>query len=142
MAAKAGNKVKVHYKGTLTDGTVFDSSEGREPLEFTVGKGEMIAGFDRAVNGMSAGDTKTVTIPSAEAYGDRDDELVFTVQKSMLPPGATPNVGDMLQIRQPQGPPMPVFVKEIGEDTITLDANHPLAGKDLTFEIKLEEVKE
>ena len=141
MAVKTGDRVKVHYKGSLADGTVFDSSEGRDPLEFTVGKGEMIAGFDKAVNGMSVGQTKTVTIPSDEAYGPRQNDMILQVPKSQLPPGMSPKVGDMLQIQQPNGRPVPVTVTEISSTTITLDGNHPLAGKDLTFEIKLEESK-
>jgi len=142
MAVKTGNKVKVHYKGKLNDGTVFDSSEGREPLEFTVGKGEMISGFDKAVDGMAVGETKTVTIPSDEAYGPRREEMILDVPKSQLPEGMSPNVGDMLQVQQPNGRPVPVTVVEVTDTAIKLDANHPLAGKDLTFEIKLEEVKE
>jgi len=142
MTVKTGDKVKVHYKGTLTDGTVFDSSEGRDPLEFTVGKGEVISGFDKAVKGMSIGQSKTVTMPSDEAYGPRLDDHVLRVPKSKLPPDMELKVGEMLQINRPNENPMPATVIEISDDSIILDANHPLAGKDLTFEIKLESILE
>lgn len=142
MAVKTGDKVKVHYKGTLTDGTVFDNSEGREPLEFTVGKGEVISGFEKAVDGMSVGQSKTVTISPDEAYGPHSDDNVLQVPKSQIPPDMKPKVGDMLQVSQPNRNPIPTTVIEVSNNSITLDANHPLAGKDLTFEIKLEEIME
>ncbi len=137
---KNGDKVKVHYKGTLKDGSVFDSSEGREPLGFTVGAGEMIAGFDKAVVGMKMGQTKTVTIPFMEAYGPYRDDMKLEVSKDQLPPGMSPKVGDQLQMRQRDGRPIPVTVTTVSTKSITVDANHPLAGKDLTFEIRLVEV--
>lgn len=133
-----GKAVKVHYKGILDDGSVFDSSEGREPLPFTVGEGKVIPGFEQAVSDMSVGDTKTVTIPSADAYGDPDPRMTGPVPKANLPDDLEPTVGMMLQMTTPQGA-MPVRIVEVAEDTVTVDANHPLAGQDLTFEITLVE---
>lgn len=138
---KNGDKVKVHYKGTLADGSIFDSSEGREPLGFTVGAGEMIAGFDKAVVGMDVGQSKTVTIPFMEAYGPHRDEMQLEVSKDQLPPDMSPEVGDQLQMQQRGGRPVPVVVAAVSAKTITVDANHPLAGKDLTFDIRLVEAK-
>ena len=143
--AKSGDKVKVHYTGRLEDGTVFDSSECSDdncgcetgPLEFTIGEGQVIPGFERAVEGMSIGETKTVNIPVADAYGNRQDELVAQVPRSDLPPGMSPEVGQQLEVTQEDGSSFPVLVIEVADDSITLDANHPLAGKDLTFDLKL-----
>lgn len=140
MAAKKGDQVKVHYTGTLKDGTVFDSSREREPLEFTLGEGKLIPGFENAVEGMNPGETRTQNIPSDEAYGPRLDELVLQVPKEQIPQDINPEVGQQLQIRQDDGRTAVVKVTDIGDDTVTLDANHPLAGKDLTFEIELLEV--
>jgi peptidylprolyl isomerase len=139
--AKKGDKVKVHYTGKLNDGAVFDSSEGREPLEFTLGEGSMIRGFENAVYGMEVGQSKTVTIPSLEAYGPHKDGLVMTFDRTQLPPGMSPRVGDQLQMQTPSGGAAVVTVSAASEKNITVDANHPLAGKDLTFEIRLVEVK-
>jgi peptidylprolyl isomerase len=138
---KKGDKVKVHYTGKLNDGAVFDSSEGREPLEFTLGEGSMIRGFENAVYGMEVGQSKTVTIPSLEAYGPHKDGLVMTFDRTQLPPGMSPRVGDQLQMQTPSGGAAVVTVSAASEKNITVDANHPLAGKDLTFEIRLVEVK-
>jgi peptidylprolyl isomerase len=135
--AKAGDRVKVHYTGRFDDGTVFDSSVGGEPLEFTVGDGQMIAGFDTAVTGMEVGSTQTVTIPAAEGYGDRSDDMVIEVDRAQLPPDMDPEVGEQLMMQQPGGSPFQVLVVGTTEGTITFDANHPLAGQDLTFEITL-----
>jgi peptidylprolyl isomerase len=136
--AKSGDAVKVHYKGTLNDGSVFDSSEGKEPLGFTLGEGQMIPGFEQAVLGMSVGDKKSdVNIPSAEAYGAPSEEMIIEVPKANVPPEINPEVGQQLAVTRPDGQPMPVIVKEIKDDAIVLDANHPLAGKDLNFEIEL-----
>lgn len=143
--AKSGDKVKVHYTGRLEDGTVFDSSECADdncgcetgPLEFTIGEGQVIPGFERAVEGMSIGETKTVNIPVADAYGTRQDELVAQVPRSDLPQGMSPEVGQQLEVTQEDGSSFPVLVIEVTDDSITLDANHPLAGKDLTFDLKL-----
>jgi len=138
--ANAGDKVKVHYTGKLDDGTVFDSSTGRDPLEFTVGAEQMIKGFDAGVNGMSVGETKTVTIPSDEAYGPLRDEMVIVVGRDECPPEMDPTPGDRLQMRHESGQVVVVTVTEVTETNVTLDGNHPLAGKDLTFDIELVEV--
>ena len=137
---KKGDKVKVHYTGKLTDGTVFDSSEGKTPLEFEVGAGMMIAGFDKAVHGMKIGDKKTAEIPAAEAYGNRRDEMLFDVPTSNLPEGMEPTVGMPLAMQQPDGTPVPVKIAEVKGDTVVIDANHELAGKDLVFDIELVEI--
>lgn len=138
--ASKGNTVKVHYKGTLKDGTVFDSSENREPLEFVVGDGRMIKGFDAAVDGMSLGEDKTVTIPSAEAYGEKREDMMLDVPLDQVPPEIKPEVGMDLSIQNQMGQPTPVKVVHVDEQKITLDANHPLAGEDLIFDIKLVEI--
>ncbi len=138
--AKIGDKVKVHYKGTLDDGTVFDSSLEGEPLEFTIGSGEIIPGFEDEIIGMEEGEKKTFTIPSDKAYGPHRKELMLTVGKDEFPPDINPTVGQQLQLRQPDGQVFYVVVTEVGENTVTLDANHPLAGKDLTFEVELVEI--
>jgi peptidylprolyl isomerase len=139
--ANKGDNVKVHYKGTLKDGSVFDSSEGRGPLAFTVGAGQMIAGFDKAVVGMKVGEKKTITIPFAEAYGPHDDNLVFDVPRDRMPANYTPKVGDQLGMQQPDGRTATVVVIAVKATSVTLDANHPMAGKDLTFEITMVEIK-
>ncbi len=131
------NEVKVHYKGTLADGTVFDSSEGREPLSFTVGGGNMIPGFEKAVLGMKLEESKTVQIPCEEAYGQKRDDLIQEINKSLLPEGMQPEIGQKLQSQDQTGRSFVVTVTGIQESTITIDGNHELAGKDLTFEIKL-----
>lgn len=138
--AKQGDTVKVHYTGKLDDGTVFDSSAGRDPLEFTVGSGQLIAGFDAGVTGMSIGESKTVQIPSADAYGPHHEEMVIAVGREEFPPDLAPAIGDQLQMRHDTGQIMMVTVIEVSDANVTLDANHPLAGKDLTFELELVEV--
>lgn len=138
--ASKGNTVKVHYTGKLKDGTVFDSSEDREPLEFIVGDGKMIKGFDAAVQGMAPGDDKSVTIPCAEAYGDKRDDMMLDVPREQVPPEIKPEVGMDLSIQNQAGQPTPVKVVHVDEEKITLDANHPLAGHDLIFDIKLVDV--
>jgi len=138
--ATKGNTVKVHYTGKLKDGTVFDSSENREPLEFTLGDGNMIKGFDAAVHGMNVGDDKSVTIPSDEAYGEKKDEMMVDIPRTQVPADINPEVGMDLSIQNQQGQPMPVKVVHVDEEKITLDANHPLAGQDLIFDIKLVEI--
>ena len=139
--ANDGDTVRVHYTGMLEDKTVFDSSLGREPLEFTMGEGMMISGFENAVRGMSVGQSKTVTLSPEEAYGPHRDEMVFEVGREQLPPELNPAVGQQLQMRQQDGTSVPVLVTDVSEATITVDANHSLAGKDLTFEIELVEIK-
>jgi FKBP-type peptidyl-prolyl cis-trans isomerase 2 len=135
--AKAGDAVKVNYVGKLTDGTVFDSSEDTGPLEFVVGDGSLIKGFDQAMVGMAVGETKTQPIPADDAYGPYNDELVVQVDRQSFPEDITPEVGQMLQVSQEDGEPIPVRVAEVETDHVTLDANHPLAGKDLVFDITL-----
>jgi peptidylprolyl isomerase len=139
--AKDSDTVKVHYTGTLDDGTVFDSSLEREPLEFKIGEGMLIPGFEEAVKGMQVGQSKTVTIPAAEAYGPHLDDLIIVVEREQLPEGLEPEVGQILEATQEDGRTDVVTVIDVSETTITVDANHPLAGKDLTFEIKLVEIK-
>jgi len=138
--AKQGDKVKVHYKGSLADGTVFDSSEGRDPLEFVVGQHQVIPGFEDAVEGMNVGDSTETTIPADQAYGQRREDLVLTVPKAQMPEGLEPDVGMQLQLRQPDGRPAIARITEVTEDAVTLDVNHPLAGQDLTFSIDLVEI--
>ncbi|MEO1052607.1 MAG: peptidylprolyl isomerase [Bacteroidota bacterium] len=135
--AKKGDKVKVHYTGRLKDGTVFDSSEGRDPLEFEVGAGMMIKGFDSAVDGMTVGQKVSVDIEVNEAYGPVREEMYIDVPKEQLPADLQPAVGQQLSMTQPNGQPVPVMVKEVKDTSIVLDANHPLAGKDLVFDIEL-----
>ena len=136
MAIKNGDTLRVHYTGTLSDGTVFDSSREREPLEFTMGKGMLIPGFEAAVMGHEAGETVTVTIPPSQAYGESDPELVFTVDRAQVPDHIPLTVGVPLQLSNEQGQ-MDVTITEVTDEEITLDANHPLAGKELTFEIEI-----
>ncbi|MGM0453395.1 MAG: FKBP-type peptidyl-prolyl cis-trans isomerase [Thermodesulfobacteriota bacterium] len=139
--AKSGDTVKIHYKGTLNDGTVFDSSEGRDPLEFTIGEGNIIPGVEEAVIGMAPEDTKTETISPDKAYGDYRSEMVIDVDKSQFPENIDPEVGQQLELKQQDGQTVVVTVTEVNENQVKLDANHPLAGKDLTFEIQLEEIQ-
>lgn len=134
---KEGDTVKVHYTGKTSDGNVFDSSRERDPLEFTIGQGQLIPGFEKAVVGLEAGDSQTVTIPSDEAYGEVRDDMIVNVPKEQIPSDITPEVGQQLQIQQKDGGSIGVVVTEITEQEVTLDANHPLAGKDLTFEIEV-----
>lgn len=138
--AKSGDTVKIHYTGTLEDGTEFDSSAGREPLEFALGGGQVIPGFDSAVDGMAVGENKTVTIPAGEAYGDRHDQLVQEVPKSALPSEMEPSVGMQLQSQSPDGQVMNLVITEVADESVTVDANHPLAGQELTFAIELVEI--
>lgn len=140
-AAAPGDTVTVHYKGTLEDGSVFDSSEGGDPLEFTIGAHEVISGFEDAVIGMAAGDRKTQEIEPAEAYGAREDELVFHVPRSSMQPGFDVSPGDFVRVTLPDGQTAPMQVLEVDEEAVTLDANHPLAGKTLTFELELVAIK-
>ena len=132
---KNGDKVKVHYTGTLVDGTVFDSSENREPLQFTLGQGQLIPGFETAVMGMNVGDAKTVTIPSTQAYGRRQEELIGDVELTQFPPDIKPEKGQQLEMCHPDGHGMMVTVIDVNETSAILDGNHPLTGEDLTFEI-------
>ena len=138
--AKKGDKVKIHYTGRLKDGTVFDSSVKRDPLEFTIGGGQVIPGFEQAVEGLSAGDTVTTDIPASEAYGLRRDEMMFTVDKGQLPPDYEPELGHKLRSQSNEGQPIIAIVTGISESEVTVDANHPLSGEDLTFDIELVEI--
>lgn len=135
--AKQGDVVHVHYKGTLDDGSVFDSSHDGDPLTFTLGSGEVIPGFEQAIEGMSTGEKKTQKIDAENAYGERRDELVFKVEREQLPPDNDIEVGDMLRIGFPDGSSAEVQVAAMDDASVTLDANHPLAGKALTFELEL-----
>lgn len=138
--AKKGDTVRVHYTGKLTDETIFDSSRERDPIEFTVGAGQMIKGFDQAVEGMKVGESKKVEIPSAEAYGERSDEAMIEVEKAQLPPNMEPQVGMQLEATSQDGRRQVLVIEEVKEETVVLDANHPLAGKELIFDIELVEV--
>lgn len=138
--AKSGDTVKIHYSGTLTDGTQFDSSEGRDPLEFALGAGAVIAGFEKAVEGMAVGESKSVTIDPDDAYGPRHDQLIQQVPNTALPDDIEPAIGMQLQGQSPEGQVMNLTVTAIEDDAITVDANHPLAGEALTFDIELVEI--
>jgi len=139
--ATEGNTVKVHYTGKLNNDQVFDSSREREPLEFTIGAGQMIPGFDTAVNGMNIGETKQVTIVAKEAYGERNEEAVFKLPKTQLPPDLEPQKGMQLEAGREDGQKQMLLIVEVEEEEITLDANHPLAGHDLIFDIELMEIQ-
>ena len=138
--AKIGDSVKVHYTGKMDDGTVFDSSVDREPLEFTIGENQVIPGFEDAIVGMLPDEPKTITIPADKAYGAHNPEMVVTVDKARFPENLEPQVGQQLQMRQEQGQEIVVVVTDVSESNVTLDANHPLAGKDLTFDLQLVEI--
>lgn len=134
---KNGDTVRIHYTGTLTDGSVFDSSEGRDPLEFTVGSGQVIAGMDAGLPGMVVGDKKRLEIPSADAYGPLNPEARQAIPREGIPDDIPLELGTQLQMQSPEGHVLPVTVVEVTDATVTLDANHPLAGKDLNFDIEL-----
>ncbi|MEY2586171.1 MAG: hypothetical protein RLY11_20 [Bacteroidota bacterium] len=140
MQAKKGDVVRVHYTGKLQDGSQFDSSVGRAPLEFTLGAGQMIAGFDAGVLGMSVGDKKTLNIDPASGYGHKNPEAIIDFPKSNIPEGMTIEIGMKLNLQNEYGQPVPVEVIEIKEESIVMDANHFLAGKDLVFEVELVEI--
>ena len=137
---KDGDTVKVHYTGKLRDGSVFDSSENREPLEFTLGEGQIIPGFESAVLGMSVGDKAVAEIAPEDAYGPRRDEMVETVPRNEFPDHLEPEVGQMLRVSQPNGESLVVTIADVTDEAVTLDANHPLAGKELIFDIELIEI--
>ncbi|WP_315790706.1 peptidylprolyl isomerase [Fischerella sp. JS2] len=138
--AKLGDTVKVHYTGKLDDGTVFDTSVEREPLQFSIGEGLVIPGFEQAVVGMTPGESKRTNIPADEAYGPYRPELVMVVDKERIPTDVSVEVGQMLQISQSNGQAIPVVVTEVSDSQITLDANHPLAGQELIFDIQLVQI--
>ncbi len=137
---KSGDTVKVHYTGKLTDGEQFDSSNGREPLEFTVGAGMMIAGFDAALPGMKVGDKKTINIAAKDGYGETDENAFIEFPNENIPADMKLEIGQQLTLTNEQGQPFPVVVKELRDDVVLFDANHFLAGKELVFDIELVEI--
>lgn len=139
-SASTGDTVRVHYTGRLKDGTVFDTSRNREPLEITLGEEAVIPGFESAVEGMEEGEEKTATIPPDDAYGAPRDDLILTVSKDQVPADMDPEVGQRLQMQTQDGQSFQVTVAEIADDHLRLDANHPLAGKELTFDLELVEI--
>jgi FKBP-type peptidyl-prolyl cis-trans isomerase 2 len=140
MPVESGNTIKVHYHGRLNDGTVFDSSNGRSPMEFTVGAGSVIKGFDDGVKGMLVGDKKTIEIPFPDAYGPEDPSMIIEFPRQQLPEDLHPEIGMQLNMNNASGEQFPVVVTEVNEDSIILNANHPLAGKDLIFDLELMEI--
>ena len=137
---KSGDTVKVHYHGKLTNGTTFDSSAGKEPLEFEVGSGSVIAGFDSGVTGMQVGEKKTINIPVDEAYGQKQEDLFMEFPLDRFPADMKPEVGMQLNMSDGSGQNFPVIVAEVRENSVILDANHPLSGEDLTFDLELVEI--
>ncbi len=137
---KKGDTVKIHYHGKLTDGTTFDSSDGRAPLEFEVGSGQVIPGFDDGVTGMAVGEKKTIHIPADQAYGQKQEEMIMEFPKDRFPEDLTPEVGMQLNMSNPQGQSFPVVIVEVLDEVVILDANHPLAGEDLVFDLELVEI--
>jgi len=142
MSVQNGDTIRVHYSGKLTDGSLFDSSEGRDPLEFTAGSGMVVPGFDAAVMGMEIGETKTVTLPPSEAYGEKNDDMTVEIPRAEFGADFTANPGEQLLIQLGDGNQIPVTIIQINEETVTLDANHQLAGKTLVFTITLVEILE
>lgn len=140
MVAKQGDTIRVHYTGKLEDGTVFDSSLRRDPMEFTLGAGEVIPGFEQAVVGMNPGESKTFEVTAEQAFGSYREELVQEIDRDLVSPDLHLEIGQQLALRQPQGPSVRVTVTEISESSVTLDANHPLAGRDLSFDVQLVEI--
>lgn len=138
--AKTGDTVKVHFTGKLDDGTVFGSSIDNEPLEFTIGEDEIIQGFEQAVVGMSPGESKTATVLADQAYGPHNEEMVLVVDRNQIPEHLKPEVGQQLEVRQADDQTIVVTVTDVSEESVTLDANHPLAGEDLFFDIQLVEI--
>ena len=139
--AQSGDRVKVHYTGRLADGTIFDTSMQREPLEFTLGGGDILPGFEQAVLGMTAGEAKTITIPAAHAYGPHQPARVMEIERHHLPPDLHPALGQHLHLQRQDGGTLEVVVTALTEEHITLDANHPLAGHDLIFDLQLVEIR-
>ncbi len=137
---KTGDTVRIHYTGTLADGSSFDSSDGRDPLQFTVGAGEIIPGLDNALPGMNVGERKVVDVPASDAYGEHHPQGVQQVPREQVPDHVPLDLGTRLQVQTPDGRNLPVTVTEVTEEVVVLDANHPLAGKDLTFSIELVEI--
>ena len=140
MQAKKNDKVKVHYTLKLDDGEVVESSKGVMPMELTIGSGQVIPGFENGVIGMKSGETKTIAIPSEEAYGAHEEKKIFEFSRDRIPDGFDPQVGQVIQMHSPDGKTFPVTVTGITETGFTMDANHPLAGRNLTFELELVEI--
>jgi peptidylprolyl isomerase len=140
IKAKSGDTVKVHYKGYLVDGSLFDSSIDKEPFEFTIGQKMVLPGFENTVIGMKEGDTQTLTLAAEDAYGHRREDLVVTIPKSRIPRHTNPQLGSVMQVHLKEEEVMNVTIIDITDDTIILDGNHPLAGRNLTFNIELLEV--
>ena len=140
--AKEGDEVQVHYTGKLEDGTVFDTSEDGEPLSFTIGENRVIPGFEEAVTGMEPGDSKTTEVDPEQAYGEHRDDMVMEMERDQIPDDVDPEVGQQLQLRLENGQTVPVLITALGEESVTIDANHPLAGRKLLFEIELVDVSE
>ncbi|HHP7237009.1 FKBP-type peptidyl-prolyl cis-trans isomerase [Longibacter sp.] len=140
--AKKGDEVRVHYTGKLEDGTVFDTSADGEPLSFTIGENRVIPGFEQAVLGMEPGDSKTEEIEPDQAYGSHREDMVMELEKTQIPDEVDPEVGQQLQLRLDNGQTVPVLITALGEETVEIDANHPLAGRTLTFEIELVDISE
>ena len=138
--AKEGDTIKVHYSGKFDDGTEFDSSRGEDPLECTLGGGQLIPGFENGLIGMSVGESKTLTVPPQEGYGEFREDLVLAINREEFSKDATPEVGQQLRLQKPGNQPFMVVIREVQDDTIVLDANHPLAGKTLTFDVELMEI--
>ena len=142
IQVKENNTVKVHYVGKLSDGQVFDTSEGKEPLEFTLGQGKLIAGFEKGLIDMKINEKKTITISKEEAYGESREDLIQEVDKSQLPEDITPEVGMGLVSKSADGNEMNLLIVEVKETTIVIDGNHPLAGKELTFDLEVVDIQE
>ena len=140
--AKEGDEVQVHYTGKLEDGTVFDTSEDGDPLSFTIGENRVIPGFEEAVTGMEPGDSKTTEVEPEQAYGEHRDDMVMEMERDQIPQDVDPEVGQQLQLRLENGQTVPVLITALGEDTVTIDANHPLAGRKLLFDIELVDISE
>jgi len=141
-AAKDGDTVKVHYTGRLDDGSEFDTSRERDPIEFKIGGGEILPGVEQAVVGLEPGGTNTVTLPAEDAYGERRDDMIQEIERSVLPQEVEPQVGLQLQAQSPEGQPLLLTITDVADDKVTVDANHPLAGKALTFDVELVEVSD
>jgi len=140
--ANEGDEVQVHYTGKLEDGTIFDASEDGEPLSFTIGENRVIPGFEKAVKGMEPGDTKEKEVEPEQAYGEHREDMVMEMDRDQIPGEVDPEVGQQLQLRLENGQTVPVLITALGEDTVTIDANHPLAGRKLIFDIEVVDVTE
>jgi len=138
--AQNGDKVKVHYHGKLRSGEIFDSSQGRDPLEFELGSGQVIKGFDEGIQGMQVGDKKTIEIAVVDAYGEKQQEMIIEFPKDQFPPDMNPESGMQLMMSNGSGQQFPVTIVEVKEESVVLDANHPLAGQELIFDLELVEI--